>query len=213
MDDRKDKPFIVGVIGHAKSGKDTYVDAILRSNLLEACHAENYGSIALAAGLKRMAEILGFTKDDCYDQNRKEVVNLIFGITPRKAMQDIGTIFREKFGKDIWLKSFELRVVNSFTPDSLIFVPDIRFPNEASYFRERFHCVMVKIIRPSLDLSLPMYQHESETLVDTIPIEENDIIITNDGSLEEFKLKCVRNFNPIINGYRKHEVSADPFIN
>ena len=98
MDDRKDKPFIVGVIGHAKSGKDTYVDAILRSNLLEACHAENYGSIALAAGLKRMAEILGFTKDDCYDQNRKEVVNSIFGITPRKAMQDIGTIFREKFG-------------------------------------------------------------------------------------------------------------------
>lgn len=198
------KPFIIGIIGHAKSGKDTFVDTVFNNEKLLACQAEAYGSIALAAGLKKMAMILGFSEKECYDQEYKEQINSLHGITPRKAMQDIGTIFREKFGKDIWLKCFEHTAVREFGKNSIVFVPDIRFPNEANYIRKRFSCIMVKIIRPGLDLSLPMYQHESETLIDDISLNNSDIIIKNDGTLEDFKNKCNESIDTIVRQYKRY---------
>ena len=203
--ENKNKPFIVGVIGHAKSGKDTFANTLLSDKeFIESCHAENYVSVALASYLKQMAQILGFTKEECYDQNLKEQINSTYGITPRKAMQDIGTMFRQTFGKDVWLKCFDKQVSKTYIPESIVFVPDIRFQNEVNYLRKHFNCFFVKVVRPDLDLSKPMYQHESEIYIDGIHLYPTDIVLMNDKTLEEFYVKCKETAKLIIKHYNNH---------
>lgn len=203
---KTNKPFLIGMIGHAKVGKDTCASFLSvefndqKSN--KNFPINNQFQVALAWGLKQMAMNLGFTTDEVYSPVCKERFNETFGMTPRKAMQTIGTMFRENFGKDIWLKYLEHYVCSSFKKEDVVFVPDIRFPNEADYIKEHFDCFLIKVERPSLDLTLPMYQHESELYVDSI--KNYDALIVNDTGLENLKPKAIAHIPAILKAFTDH---------
>ena len=202
--DKNKKPFVVGMIGHAKVGKDTssiYIAEQLQKDKDPRVPNHVYQP-ALAFGIKRMAMDLGFSSDEVYDPNYKEVFNEFFGMTPRKAMQTIGTMFRENFGKDIWLKYFESDVCVNCKRNDIAFVTDIRFPNEADYIKDHFDCFFIKVERPSLDLTLPMYQHESELYVDSI--KNYNALIVNDTGLENLKPKAVAHIPAILEAFANH---------
>lgn len=188
---------IIGITGHAKSGKDTFFEKL----------AHNSDSVIVklnfADPLKKICEIMGFSKEQLNDQSLKEQTDQFWGITPRKAMQTIGTeMFRKYFGPDVWTriierkiemlkKEYEYKHGDDQQNDEIIIIGDVRFQNETSFI-ERIGGFLIKIERPDLDLSLPIYQHESENCIDKLTFDpKRFIVIKNDGTIDDLEKKAV----------------------
>jgi hypothetical protein len=133
-----DKIKIIGITGRKFSGKDTAGNYFV----------EKYGfeRMAYADPLKKAAkEIFDFNDEQLYG-NAKEIIDQYWGITPRNAMQFLGTdLFRNhicellpNMGKDIWVNVLKRKALNIFekNPDSKIVVTDVRFPNELQAIKD-----------------------------------------------------------------------------
>lgn len=187
-------PRVIGFTGKAKSGKDTAA-AVLSSYI----GSGNCTTIAFADPLKQIAMIFGFTKDQCYDQTKKEIEDEFWNITPRKFLQIIGTeCFRNNFRTDCWTKLLEKRVLDIKTRMEqgelvpwLILVTDVRFPNEVECIKQ-LGGVVVKVTRPSIDTSGTMYKHPSEIFIDEL---DADISIENTfDNVDDYKSHCKNMF-------------------
>ena len=108
----KNNPLIIGLVGKAKSGKDTAARAILASceSVGRSCR-----QMAFADPIRQIGEIFGFPKDALRDQNLKEKYeHEIFKITPRQFMQKVGTeMFRDNLDKDCWVKLLEREIIKA----------------------------------------------------------------------------------------------------
>ena len=191
----KNKLAIIGFTGKAKSGKDTAAEVFR-----ELAGCDNCEVMSFAQPLKEIAMIFGFTREQCYNQDLKEVVDEFWGITPRKFLQLTGTeMFRNHFREDCWTKLFERRIINlkkEITGPKCVLVTDVRFPNEVDCIR-RLGGSIFKIQRPSLSTSSNMYRHPSEIYIDEL---KADLIITNDyDNLDDYKLHCKEIFMEWVN--------------
>ena len=197
---------VFGILGHAKAGKDTAADYLLRTIDLKQLNGEFEGKaisdciqskVAIADGIRAVARAVGFAEYRLTDQDLKEKVVPEFGITPRQAMQGIGSAFRNTFGKEFWLKNFARRMeaFKDATRGTIIYVTDLRLPYEIEWLKEHYDATIIKIERPSLDLTLPMYQHHTEQFVDMIPY---DRLVVNDGSLNDYINKLNGEINYIV---------------
>jgi len=108
----------------------------------------------------------------------------------RALMQDIGTIFKEKFDPDYWADMTVRKALNLSCEG--VIVPDTRFRNEILSFEgnQTFKVFKIKIIRPELDeyeaANRTVFEtHESE--VDLDHYNEWDYVIHNDGTLTDLK--------------------------
>ena len=81
------------------------------------------------------------------------------------------------------------------TRGTIIYVTDLRLPYEIEWLKEHYDATIIKIERPSLDLTLPMYQHHTEQFVDMIPY---DRLVVNDGSLNDYINKLNGEINYIV---------------
>ena len=177
---------IIGFTGKAKSGKDTAAEVFR-----ELAGYDNCEVMSFAQPLKEIAMIFGFTREQCYNQELKEVVDEFWGITPRKFLQLTGTeMFRNHFREDCWTKLFTRRIIDlqkKKTVPKFVLVTDVRFPNEVDCIR-RLGGFIFKIQRPSLSTSSNMYKHPSEIYIDEL---QADLIITNDcENLDDYKSRC-----------------------
>ncbi|ASV43376.1 deoxynucleotide monophosphate kinase [Vibrio phage JSF12] len=110
-----------------------------------------------------------------YDEQRSQVFCYI---SPRKAFQLFGTEWGRHIDNDIWLK---------VAPSSGVIIPDIRFDNEAEWFKSS-GAILLSVSRP---LFTPLgTEHASEK---GIREELIDYKIINDGSREEY-IEKVREF-------------------
>jgi hypothetical protein len=161
---------IIGFSGYARSGKDTAAQELQRSMGFWVLH--------FADPLKNAArEIFGFSFEQLYG-NLKETVDPFWGISPREALQKLGTEGgRNVFGEELWVKALTRRNENRDEKDYVI--ADVRFPIEARAIQELGGHV-VRVVRPGADSVKP---HESETALDTWPFKH---VIMNDGSMESF---------------------------
>jgi hypothetical protein len=119
--------YIFGICGLKGAGKDTVGDAILAH--LEACGRDAV-KINFADPLKSMlGDVLGLTHDEMYGPALKEksLTRWPF-VTPRRAMQDVGMWFRDKY-PGVWVKAWE-RVVAGCEAD--VVCTDYRFPDEGA---------------------------------------------------------------------------------
>lgn len=186
---------IVGITGHAKSGKDTFEQFFFKHS------RGTYAKLNFADALKEICMIMGFTREQLNDQSLKEKIDVNWGITPRKLMQTIGTeMFREWFGPNVWVKILEMRL-NKMKEDNVetIVIGDVRFQTETD-FVERIGGYLIKIERDNLDLSLPMYQHDSEKGIDELKFDKNRfIVVKNNGTLDDLEKKAVE----FLEKYRK----------
>lgn len=168
-----DKQILIGLAGPAFSGKDTFAEAVQKTE-------EDVHIYAMALPLKLGAMALfGFSHAQVFTPEGKEEIDPIWGKSPRYFLQDLGTeVFRDRYGPDFWIKRAEKEL--QAVRNKIVIITDIRFENEAAWVRSRGGTV-IHIRRPGV---APTRVHRSEI---GISCGEDDIVIMNDRSLDEFK--------------------------
>ena len=169
---------IIGIAGHKRSGKST------ASQALQSEYGFTLGSFA--APLKAAVRIIFDWTEEHTDGQLKDVIDPRWGISPRQAMQHIGTdwgqielsaaypLFQQVTGRRLWVN----RLLDS-VGDSPMVIPDVRFPHEADAIHSRGGAVIM-IKRPGYDGD----GHASETEIDGLSF---DHLIVNDGTVADLQ--------------------------
>ena len=177
----KARPFLIGITGYKRSGKDT-AGEVMASIL--GCQR-----IAFADPIKdavrailRAQGVEEATIEECIDGDLKEApCPYLQDKSPRYVMQTLGTEWgRETLGDAIWVKAALNRAANS---DVGTIITDVRFPNEAEAIREAGG-VVVRVSRPETEPDMADTLHPSEAGVAKI---EADYVIRNDMSRDDFQ--------------------------
>tara|TARA_R110000744_G_scaffold31727_1_gene74559 strand:- start:9193 stop:9744 length:552 start_codon:yes stop_codon:yes gene_type:complete len=167
--------FIIGVAGKAGAGKDTAAAAIIK----EFNPTFEY---AFARPIKEAAKILMGWTDEHVRGELKEVVDPLYGVSPRYVMQTLGTEWGRKIIKStLWTlraKRF-IETCREQDPNCNIVITDVRFDSEASFIIDLGGAVL-NISRPSNDKVV--LEHSSEDGVSDCLITKS---IINDGTVVE----------------------------
>lgn len=115
----------------------------------------------------------------------------------RGLLQFWGTEFRRSVNPNYWLDKLEKNVKKD-NPDVAL-ITDCRFPNEFDKVKSLGE--VVRVDRPGLPL-LDENSHASEKALANVPDEEWSRVLTNDGTLEDFKVKVLDMFDTFME-YRK----------
>jgi rhodanese-related sulfurtransferase len=167
---------IIGITGHARHGKDSTADIIVKYF--------GYKKYALADVMKEACRIIfGWDNEHLYG-DLKDAIDPAFGISPRHALQSLGTEwgqielakhdeFQKTAGRKLWVNSLLAKISDNAV------ISDVRFPHEAEAIRARGG-IIIKVVRP-FDVDL---NHESERAVENI---DADHTIKNLGSLVDLE--------------------------
>lgn len=125
---------LIGLTGPAGSGKDTIADRL--------CEHHGFVRYALASPIKLMLEAIGVGPECWENRNMKEAPHPLYGISPRRMAQTLGTEWgRQLVCDDIWLRCAarfvdDLRSHGFGAPPGIV-ITDVRFQNEAAFVAER----------------------------------------------------------------------------
>ena len=158
---------LIGLTGKARSGKDTVGDYLSE---------HKYETYAMASPIKEACRAaFGWTDEHLFG-DLKEVVDPLYGITPREAMQKMGT----EFGRDmINPKLWELRAKHQIESTEYLVITDLRFDNEALLVLKHGGIVL-NIERDTRDVINGVEGHSSEDGISKHLITRT---IKNNGSL------------------------------
>lgn len=156
---------IIGLGYRKQSGKDTVADYLVeRYSFTKASFARPLKDACIAA--------FGFTEEQV-NGSLKEVVDPRWNLTPREALQYVGTEMFRGWREDFWVN----RLVSNLKRKPVI--TDVRFPNEAEAVKEAGG-VLWCVDRPSL--GPPSDGHTSETSMRGY--DGWDAILNNIGTFE-----------------------------
>ena len=166
-------PRIIALVGKKRTGKDTVA--------LYLTGKYGYTNAKFADPLKRaVREFFNFT--DHQIEVDKEVVDSIWGITPRHAMQFIGCeVVQHQFQKilpDIGRMFFVKSLLSRYKKETIV-ISDMRFVHEYDAIHALPDTLVIKLERPSIDDG---DDHISEKEVDDIHPEH---VIKNTGTVED----------------------------
>lgn len=117
------QPFVIGITGKARSGKDT-----LANHIYEILGFES-NKAAFADPVKDMLRAIGITDIDGY----KEKEHPTLGVTSRRMMQTLGTEWgRDTIGEETWINLTKSKGEGK----KFLIISDVRFENEADFVRE-----------------------------------------------------------------------------
>ena len=197
----KRMPKIIAICGAKRCGKDVLAEHLVNKY--------NYERVAFADPLKEAVKILfdfdddqvGIGKDN--GTGRKDIVDEKWGITPRAALQFVGTeMMQEKIQEllpDVKRNFFANSLKNyitarmNTTEGQTFVISDLRFMHEYEMLFSipkirKDDIVIIRVIRPPSNTTLKLEEphihiHISETEYMKIPY---DVIITNDGTIEGY---------------------------
>jgi len=162
---------LVGLVGYAQSGKDTFATAL------------GYRRIAFADPLKRLAVACNPGLADvetCKLASRVEEMGWeqVKRLYPdaREFLQDLGVGVRDILGADTWVRA----AFAQYDPTQATVITDCRFPNELRAIKDRGG-VIVRIERPGVG---PVNAHVSEHAWGSVA---PDYVIENGGDLEHLR--------------------------
>ena len=128
--------------------------------------------------------VFGWDRYQLEDQNFKATEDSFWEITPRRALQLVGTdAMRNNLRQDIWVKALERKIRATYHQNYVI--TDVRFPNEAEAIL-RWGGHVIRIDRPGYSSTDPN-QHASETALLDYP--KWTCSIDNDGTVEDLQKK------------------------
>lgn len=172
---------LIGFSGPAGCGKDTAAMALAR-------HHISYDSMAFAETLKKGICEMFFLERDVFD-SRESKEATIPGIekSPRELAQIIGTdCIRKMIGEDTWIHIMARRyAVFCKTGLKRMAITDVRFENEAEWVRSNGGSI-IHIVRTGVN-----WDPEGHPSEHGIEIRDDDLILTNTGSVEEFEQKTL----------------------
>ena len=181
-------PLVVGLLGKAGSGKTT-----------AAKHMEAvYGAqrVSFAKPLKEMAKIIWeFTDEQVYGSTEsKETWDDRWNMTPRTAMQRLGTSARQWLHPEVWIHAAFNGINTHYAKnpeDRLYVIDDVRFINEVKAINDYgwtkgFVAQLVcSDVKSSADAS-----HPSEAEMDGIDKSLINKTVTSHRTPESVHLKC-----------------------
>lgn len=182
---------IVGLASRARCGKDTFGKYLHEEFMIS--YYRFFQTSAFASKLKNMCMAdFDLTNNQLYG-NEKETIDLRYNKcnegtnipefwTPREIMQALGSFYRS-IDRDFWVRSFDKDWDSMGHPDTII--TDVRHINECEYVKEKG--ILIKIVRDDA-AKIHGMNHESETALDGKPDNYFDIIIENNGSLEDLQI-------------------------
>jgi hypothetical protein len=216
---------IVGISGLAGSGKDTAGDFL--------CRDYGFVKVSFADVLKRICkDVFDFTDEQLWgpseernksdpryprkqrhegsDRGERVVYETDTFLTPRYALQTLGTEWGRDCFPDIWVRyaltiatAIDGREGVSYTaqqgvfksarpPISGVAIPDVRFKNEIDAIK-KIGGKVVRITRPGAGLSGAAAVHPSEAEMASIPDDDFDFVIENTtGSLERYRSQVAK---------------------
>ena len=183
---------MIGFLAKKHNGKDTAADYLVNK--------KGYVKRSFAEPLKKASkELFGFSDEQLYT-DKKEEIDELWGVSPRKVFQVLGTdVVRDLFpsmllphiGNNFWVKSAEIWYKNNFeTHKGNVVWSDVRFQNEVNFILKNGG-IVVKIERDFKENNQD--KHSSEMSIDNI--DNYTTVIKNDGSLESFYSKIEDLFN------------------
>ncbi len=179
---------VIGVFGNMNSGKDTAAGALT--------DYRDYATQSLAAPMKAFAQqLMGFTVDQLYGPSEsRNAVDPRWGVSPRHMLQTMGTDWmRNMVHEDVWI-NFALDQLSEWRWEGAV-IPDARYENEVRRIRE-FGGYVVKVTRPGAIRSSYM-DHASEKDQFRIPDSFFDLVIVNDGTVDELREKILEFENTV----------------
>jgi hypothetical protein len=148
--------FVFGLCGNAGTGKDSAIE------YLSSCPYINpVIRMAFADPIREIGKLFGFSMNQMTDRTLKETVDPFWGFSPRTFMQKVGTeMFRNCLREDIWIQLLTKRLTDlserakrgEIATPSMVFITDVRFPNEAQAIRDMGGYI-VKIVREGFSKS------------------------------------------------------------
>jgi hypothetical protein len=186
MTNKRDEtlPIVIGVSGYKRSGKDTVGKYITD-------HFKRFERYAFADPVREAAmAFFGWSLE--YMTKHKEEIDPFWGISPRQALQYIGTevgrdgfasaykTFRTVTGNELWIKRFEKHVYSRPMGTNFV-ITDMRFHNEfeSVAFNDSFRAFTIGVIRPGTGGN---DSHASEAEIGEV-VERCDHILHNDDEL------------------------------
>lgn len=170
----------IGLIGAKRSGKDTFADI--------ACEDYGFVRLAFADEVKKTAKHL-FPEE--FENNNKPVA----------LLQWMGQTMRER-NPQVWINLLDRKLQNfsiweeTCDESANLIVTDVRYPNEVEYLKSKgFIIVQIQVdfmeicrrcAETEPDFKFEFMAHESESMAINTT-EYADIIIENNGSLDEYK--------------------------
>lgn len=125
--DNDNYPRVIALSGVAGSGKST-ASAFLQS--------KGYKLEKFAGPLKSMLYAIGFTHEQLEGNLKEQPCDLLYGKSPRHAMQTLGTNWaRDCIGEDFWIRLWQTEVGKNLEVGQPTVVDDCRFANEAAAIR------------------------------------------------------------------------------
>jgi hypothetical protein len=170
-------PPIIGLLGRARSGKDTVARI-----LLEMTHGSPYAVVRLAAPIKEAARALFDFDDSQIEGDRKEVVDPRWGIAPRRVFQALTDDMMKSMGEDHFTRLLYAKYdAGAFGPR--IIIPDIRYAHDVDEIRRRGGAVL-KVQRRDLPMRYACEDH--------LDVMDADVVLYNDGSLDDLRAAVAR---------------------
>lgn len=173
---------IIGITGHKRAGKSSIAD-VLRNEY-------GFRAYSLAEPIKAaVREIFGWGPEHT-DGARKEEVDPRYGISPRQAMQHLGTEwgqyglchqfpgFYRVTDRYLWCRRAMDRINADGYPRFHAVIPDIRFMHEREYFKPWSDFLLVRVRRAGCHSD----GHASEEEIGKISA---DYIIENNRTLDD----------------------------
>ena len=122
------RPRIVGIAGHAGSGKSVVADYLMESY--------GYQRVKLAGPLKDALSAMGLTEREIEGDLKETPCDLLCGKTPRHAMITLGTEWgRDMIGPNLWTNTWARKASKLLEQGFHVVCDDVRFPNEADAVR------------------------------------------------------------------------------
>jgi hypothetical protein len=120
---------LIGLSGHAGTGKDTAATYLNRTQGLKIYHFADALKEACVAAF-------GMGLNAFTEQQYKNVPDPYWNYTPRQLAQLVGTeLFRTRFGDNFWIRRLELEFRKA--PPTGAIIADVRFQNEANWIWEQ----------------------------------------------------------------------------
>ena len=118
--------------------------------------------------------------------------------TIRRLMQLLATeVIRKYISPDMWLQLLSDKILLSPEKNRLYLVSDVRFPNEADFFKKHGALVYLTNEKAKAQVDPTVLAHESESYTDYIQ-SLNPYVVDNDGTLEELNVKARNLYNNVL---------------
>jgi hypothetical protein len=191
---------VVGLVGLKGAGKSVVADAFVGEKQNDSI--KTAFAAPLKAGLRAM---FGFTEAQLHDAVLKEALDERYGITPRQAMQVVGTeLMRHELERrlgvqGLWIKRMDEVLTQAAAAGKHVIVEDVRFPDELECIA-RHGGTIVRVTRPALQAAAAQPEGEPSAAAAAPPggaVHETESYVlphahelVNSGSIEELRDKA-----------------------